>query len=325
MIQTSENVKTERKIIPAKIRAYIALVRPFTLLAPLIGGLCAGMMALGHLGMLETPSFRLGYPFFEFGFSPLRLIYGAMTLVILNAASNALNQVYDVDIDKVNKPYRPIPSGRISIKEAMAISWFLYGVALFRSLLINGVFAGLVFILAAITVIYSVPPVRLKKRLWISNISIGFARGLLGIVTPWCIFGSIFNPIPWLVGTIIGIYLVGAATTKDFTDIPGDKKYGVRTLPAVYGVKHSITIISPFFVIPFIIVPIATWDFKGLALFPEPAKGIILLILWGIYIVHLLRKEGQKRDRHFENSPVWVHMYLMLISLQIAFAVAFII
>ncbi len=316
---------SKRQFLPVKIRAYIILMRPFTLLAPLIGGLCAGLMALGHLGLLKAPEFSGAYPFLKWEVYHLQLIYGAVTLVILNAASNVLNQVYDIDIDRVNKPSRPIPSGKVSVNEAKAIAWILYGVVLFRSLMINGVFAGLVFVLAIFTIVYSVPPGRLKKRLWISNISIGLARGLLGIVAPWCIFGSIFEPTPWLVGTIIGIFLVGAATTKDYTDLMGDKKYGIKTLPAVYGIKRSIAIISPFFVIPFLLVPVATWEIEGRVLFPEPAKGIILLIIWGGYIVHLLRKEGRKRDKHFENSPVWVHMYLMLMALQIAFAVAFII
>lgn len=315
----------KKKILPVKIRAYITLVRPFTLLAPFIGGICAGLMALGHLGMLKVPEFSASYPFLKWHLDYLKLVHGAVTLVLLNAASNVLNQVYDLDIDKVNKANRPIPSGKVSVNEGKAIAWILYGAVLFRALLINGVFAGLILVLAVFTIVYSMPPLRLKKRLWISNISIGLARGLLGIVTPWCIFGSIFEPTPWLVGAIIGIFLVGAATTKDYTDLPGDTKYGIRTLPAVYGIRRSIAIISPFFVLPFVIVPIATWEIEGTALFPEPAKGIILLIIWGGYIVHLLRKEGLKHDKHFENSPVWVHMYLMLMALQISFAVAFII
>ncbi len=315
----------KKKMLPVKIRAYIGLIRPFTLLAPLIGGICAGLMALGHLGLLHLPTLSTVYPFIKWDFNLLNLIYGALTLVILNSASNVLNQVYDLKIDRINKPYRPIPAGKVTVKEAKFIAWFLYGVTIFRSIvLMNGVFFALVLILILITIIYSAPPLRLKKRLWISNISIGFARGLLGIVTPWCLFGSIFNPIPWLVGTIIGLFLVGAATTKDYTDLPGDRKYGVRTLPAEYGIRRSIAIISPFFVVPFLIVPVATLEIGETTLFPEAAKGIILLVIWGGYIVHLLRREGRKRDRHFENSPVWVHMYLMLMALQIAFAVAFI-
>ena len=316
----SERVK---ETLSSKLRAYVTLVRPFTLLAPLIGGLCAGLMALGHLGLTI---FSKGYPFITWDMKLLQLVIGALTLVVLNAASNVLNQIYDLDIDRINKPSRPIPSGNVSPKEAKIYAGILYGITLLLSVMLrSGVFIILIVVLSLITITYSAPPLRLKKRLWLSNISIGLARGPLAVVTPWCLFGSILDPIPWLVGTIIGLFLVGAATTKDYTDLRGDRRYRIRTLPVEYGIPRSIAIISPFFVIPFVIVPVATLEIGGAALFPELTKGIILLVIWGGYIVHLLKREGRKRDRHFENSPVWVHMYLMLMALQIAFAVAFIV
>ena len=55
-----------------------------------------------------------------------------MTLVIVNAASNTLNQVYDYDIDKINKPYRPLPQKLITKDEALTITWVLYLVTIWR-------------------------------------------------------------------------------------------------------------------------------------------------------------------------------------------------
>ena len=49
---------------------------------------------------------------------------------VLNAASNALNQIYDLEIDRINKPARPLPSGRLSIREAWIFTWITYAVAL---------------------------------------------------------------------------------------------------------------------------------------------------------------------------------------------------
>lgn len=316
--------KRETKYISKKFRTYINLIRPFTLLAPFIGGICGGLMALGSMGVLRTPEISLTYPYLRLGFNHLKLIHGAVTIAILNAASNALNQVYDSDIDAINKPERPIPAGKLTAREGLTIAWGLYIFTIMRAMMINFVFTVLVVVLVIFTIVYSIPPLRLKKRLWISNIAIGLSRGLIGIVAAWSIFGNIWDPVPWVAGTVMAIFLVGAATTKDYTDIKGDRAYGMNTLPIKYGINRSINIIAPFFVIPFLLVPLATFEIVGVTLLPTAAQAICLFIIWGIYIIHLLRKEGRKRDTHFENSPVWVHMYLMLIGFQVSFAAAMI-
>ena len=61
---------------------------------------------------------------------------------------------------------------------------------------------------------------------------------------------------PWYIGLVIGLFLLGAASTKDFADIEGDRAGGCRTLPIVYGVKKAAWIISPFFVLPWLLLPL---------------------------------------------------------------------
>lgn len=317
---SSNNQKEIQKVlIPQKIRGYIKLLRPFTLLTPAIGALSGALMSAS-------------YNKFE-NFDLVKLIYGIGALVVLNGASNSLNQVYDLDIDKINKPYRPIPSGIVSRDEALLIAWFLYMIAIFRSAIIDFDFALFVFAIALISILYSMPPIRFKQYTWFSNISIAIARGLLLIVAGWSIFGDPFKqttwirifggneidiplePVPWLVGSIMCVYLIGAITTKDFTDVEGDRKYGIKTLPVLYGNRKAILIIAPFFVLPFILVPLGVIFDK---LIP-PTIYLSVLAGWGAYIVYLLVNSADKRDAKFENSPAWKHMYLMLMAMQISF------
>ena len=61
---------------------------------------------------------------------------------------------------------------------------------------------------------------------------------------------------PWFIGTIFGLFLLGASTTKDFADIEGDRAGGCQTLPILYGVKKAAWMIAPFFVLPFLLIPI---------------------------------------------------------------------
>ncbi len=316
-----------------KIRGILDLFRPFTLLAPLIGGISAALMALAldplpkYAGLFIMdgafigPEFSWSYPFIYWKFPLLALLAGVSALMLVNAGSNVLNQVYDLKIDKINKPYRPIPSKIITANEARTIAWVLYLITLWRAAAVgSGAFVFIIFIVMLITIFYSMPPIRLKKRLFLSNISIAFARGILGFGAGWCIFGDPFNPTPWLIGLIMSIYLVGAVTTKDFVDIKGDRKYGMKTLPVVFGKRKSIAISAPFFVSPFILIPLGIW--RGHLI--DSTMNLIILIVWGVFIVLLLYRYGDVQDKKFENTSVWIHMYLMLMAIQVGFCLVYI-
>ena len=59
---------------------------------------------------------------------------------------------------------------------------------------------------------------------------------------------------PWYIGAIFGLFLLGASTTKDFADMEGDARGGCRTLPIIYGVRRAAWMISPSFVVPFLLI-----------------------------------------------------------------------
>jgi 4-hydroxybenzoate polyprenyltransferase len=163
--------------------------------------------------------------------------------------------------------------------------------------------------------------VRLKRKLWVSNITIAFCRGLLGFVAAWAIFGDPFSePTPWIIGGVMMIFLIGAITSKDFTDIKGDKIHGVRTLPVVYGVRKAAIISGPFFVLPFILILLGLMaDVLKFAMF-----WLVLLAIWGAIIAILMQTVATREEKIFENTIVWVNMYLMLMAMQIFFAATYV-
>jgi 4-hydroxybenzoate polyprenyltransferase len=310
--------------VPKKLRGFVDLIRPFTLLAPLIGGLCGGLMgwrAVNPTGSLPFLFISDNFPFLQYHEGFLELLIGATTLIILNAASNALNAVYDVEIDKINKPYRPIPSRIVTKDEARTLAWILYPIVLFRAVLVNRTFGLFVLVIMLITIFYSTPPLRLKKRLWTSNITIAFARGMLGFVAAWSIFGDPFAELtPWIIGGVMMTFLIGAITSKDFTDMKGDRRFGVRTLPVVYGVRKAAVFSGPFFVAPFILILLGLMaGVLKLEMF-----WLVLLAIWGVVIAILMQKVATREEKTFENTIVWVNMYLMLIALQIFFCASYV-
>ncbi len=305
-VTTDERYPGWRVGASRKIAAYVELIRPFTLLAPIFGGLGGATLALAA-GDFEA---------FDWPESLWTIVYGIATLVLLNAASNCLNAAYDSHIDAINKPYRPIPRGLVTRDEAVSLAYALYFVAFFRALLISPAFWMVVMSIAAISYYYSMPPVRFKRRFWFSNISIAFGRGMLGFVSAWTLFGDPLEPTPWVIGGIMFIFLVGATTSKDFTDVEGDRKYGMNTLPVVYGPRRAALIATPFFVVPLLLIPIGV--LRGYLV--QEANYLLVLAVWGVYVMYLLQSKATERDPSFENSPAWKHMYMMLFALQLGFA-----
>src|SRR5881396_3377257 len=233
--------------------AYLELARPFTLVAPALGFVSGALTAVGAAPR-EPWSSTLLVP----------AIIGSAMAAVLNAGNNALNQIYDLDIDRVNKPKRPIPTGRISITGAWWFSVVTYALALVLAWLVAPGGRHECFWLVAVavvcTLLYSVPPFRTKRLgIW-ANVTIAIPRGVLLKVAGWSSVKTIVGLEPWYIGAIFGLFLLGAASTKDFADIEGDRAGGCRTLPIAYGVKAAAWMIAPFFVLPFALIPIGVYS-----------------------------------------------------------------
>jgi 4-hydroxybenzoate polyprenyltransferase len=286
---------------------YIHLTRPFTLLAPTIGFLAGAAIATR-------------------GAPPAQAYVGAASAAILNAASNIINQYFDLEIDRINKPKRPLPAGRISIRAAWIFTIVLYLASFVTAALVNTQFLVIVLLTAFVTYAYSGPPFRTKRWGVLANLTIALPRGCLLMVAGWTAArpDTMWTAEPWFIGMIFGLYVLGAATTKDFSDMEGDAKGGCRTLPIVYGVRRSAKIIAPFFVFPFLLM----W--AGSALGVLRGSSVVLtasgvaLAAWGIYVAYLILRRPEELTLE-ANHVSWKHMYLMLVVGQIAFAVAYLV
>jgi chlorophyll/bacteriochlorophyll a synthase len=300
------------------LKAYVDLARPFTLLPPALGVVSGAVTAwgAGHHKLPVTTALVMP------------VVFGAVMAAVLNAANNALNQIYDLDIDRVNKPARPLPGGALSLGQAWvftvatcALAWVLAWLATPP----GGAHEcfWIVVVTTLLCWIYSAPPIWTKRRgIW-ANITIAIPRGVLLKVAGWSTVKTIMGLEPWYIGAIFGLFLLGAASTKDFADIEGDRAGGCRTLPIAYGVKAAAWIIAPFFVLPFLLIPIGVW--RGI-LTGNPVLLMILgpaLVLYGIYTVYLLVRRPEDLATT-ENHPSWTHMYRMMMVAQIGFALAYV-
>jgi 4-hydroxybenzoate polyprenyltransferase len=252
---------------------------------------------------------------------------GSLMAAVLNAGNNALNQIYDLDIDRVNKPKRPLPSGRLSLRE----TWLFTAVTYLLSLVLAWLVAPggrhdcfwLVLVAVVCTFVYSVPPLRTKRLgIW-ANVTIAIPRGTLLKVAGWSSVKSIAGVEPWYIGAIFGLFLLGATTTKDFADMEGDRRGGCRTLPIQYGVQRAAWMISPSFVVPFMMIPVGAWLHVLTGNFWLLQILGIVMTLYGLYVCYLMLRRPEELAVE-ENHVSWAHMYRMMFVAQIGFALAYI-
>ncbi|GMH24758.1 hypothetical protein Nepgr_026601 [Nepenthes gracilis] len=163
----------------------------------------------------------------------------------LTGYTQTLNDWYDREIDAINEPYRPIPSGAISVNEVITQIWVLLLSGLFLAGLLD-VWAWhdfpTVFYLALggslLSYIYSAPPLKLKQNGWIGN----FALGASYISLPWwagqALFGTL-KPDIVVLTLLYSIAGLGIAIVNDFKSIEGDRALGLQSLPVAFGVEAA--------------------------------------------------------------------------------------
>jgi 4-hydroxybenzoate polyprenyltransferase len=300
--------------------AYLRLSRPFTLLAPAIGMVSGSMVALGTLRM-RTEGAGL-----DLADHLPAIAAGALLAVLLNAASNAVNQIFDREIDRVNKPDRPLPRGELTTGQAWAFAAVTAAGALGVARALNPATFWIVAFTALVVYAYSGPPFRTKRFWWAANPTIAVPRGTLLFVAGWTAVDGdarIGSMLLWVLGAMYGLFVLGAATTKDYADMEGDRKEGCITLPIRFGVRRSIWITAPFFVLPWLLLVVGV-----LAHGNRTPQGLfhgalgLALAGWGAWIVRLLLRDPESLTAS-GTHPSWQHMYLLMVGAQIGVAAGF--
>jgi len=171
-----------------------------------------------------------------------RALLGLCALLCGNGYIVGINQIYDEDIDKVNKPFLPVAAGELSVPQAWALCAALAagGVAitavnfepLITALYSFGLFLGTV---------YSVPPLRLKQNAVAAFMIIACVRGfLLNFGVYHATRSAIGYAFAWapsilFITCFVTLFAVVIAVTKDLPDIKGDREYGIETFATKFG------------------------------------------------------------------------------------------
>lgn len=220
-------------------RAMVELLKPITWFPPMWALMC-GFVSSGT-SITDRWLFAAG----------ATLLAGPLVC----GTSQAVNDWFDRDVDAINEPHRPIPSGRIPGR------WGLY-LAIFWSLVSLGVAALLGRWVLGASVLgltlawaYSMPPFRLKANGWFGNTAVGLC----------------YEGVPWFTGVaaltlqlpderslaMAGLYSTGAfgiMILNDFKAVEGDTKLGVRSLPVQLGIRRAAQIACLVMAVPQVVV-----------------------------------------------------------------------
>ncbi len=243
---------------------------------------------------------------FTANYEIVKLTLGFITAFTLTGASMAINDYHDREIDYVNEPNRPIPSGVIKPLESLIAATILTLIGLVSAALTNFLCLLIAVLSWIISVTYSTVGKRtgLPGNMLVSTcISLPFIYGgaaLQNSIEPTTIF---FAALAFLANT-------GREITKGIVDVEGDKIKGIRTIAISYGARRAAQTASAFFILAVLLSPLPiilgiTWIW-----FVPPL--IIADIGFIFSSISLMRKHTRENAKKIKNMVlIWMMMGLI--------------
>ncbi len=228
-----------------KLGAFVRLMRPLN---------CAMM------GFAVLVGAVLAYPVFG-SLNWLNILFGFLTGFTFCAAAMVINDYYDRKIDAINEPQRPIPSGKVKSKEALAFMAALIAVGSVFSLLVQP-YGLLCFVVAAASLAITATYLTVGKKSGLPGnflvsacVAIPFVYGSITAIGTVGLNVLLFASMAFLSNT-------GREITKGIVDVKGDSVEGVKTLAVRFGEKSAAVTAVAFFLFAVALTPV-TW-FLGL-------------------------------------------------------------
>lgn len=174
-----------------------------------------------------------------------KALCGLVELLCGNSYIVGINQIYDVDIDIVNKPYLPIAAGKMTSKQAWVLTASFFTIGLCLATFNSGPFLSSLYCFALLLgTLYTVPPFRLKRFPIAAFLCIALVRGFLVNFGVYYASRSVLGlPFQWsspvaFITTFVTLFGLVIALTKDLSDIEGDRKYKITTFATKLGVRR---------------------------------------------------------------------------------------
>jgi chlorophyll synthase len=232
------------------------------------------------------------------------------------ATSQAVNDWFDREVDAINEPQRPIPSGRMPGRWGLYIAIFWTVVSLAVASLLGPWGFGAATVGLALAWAYSAPPLRLKRNGWWGNAACGFSYEGIAWTTGAAVMagGQMPGGASLALAALYSAGTHGIMTLNDFKAIEGDRRMGIRSLPVQLGVRGAGRAACWIMALPqmAVVLLLAAWG--------RPVHAVAVGLLLGLQLLLMDRFMASVRERALWYSGFGVPVFVagMMVS---AFAV----
>ena len=230
-----------------------------------------------------------------------------LTTLIAALACNVfivgINQIADVEMDRINKPYLPLAAGTLSKNGALAIVFTALIIALIFSFIASLFYFVLILVILLIGIAYSLPPLYLKQHHLPAALAITLVRGFLVNVGIFLHFQKTMNNnyhLPgyiWCLSFFIMAFSIAIAWFKDLPDTEGDERFHVKTLAVLYSKKNAL--LGGMIIVGAAYVAVLFWSLfyagKHPWLLVITHAALFLLFLGNYFVVQLKDKASIKK------------------------------
>ena len=223
------------------------------------------------------------------GFEPRSAALGYLTGFFLTAASMVINDYYDLEIDRINNPKRPLPAGIVSLTEAKFFALLCVVAGLIAAFSIN-LPSLAVAALATLSMLgYNAklkPTGLLGNGIVSANVAVPFVYGGFAV--------NSLAPSLLVFALLAFLSSLGREVTKGIVDVPGDSKRGIRTVAARYGATNAARLAVCLYVaaVSLSVLPIAL----------DTVSALYLLFVLASDAGFLLSSASLVRDSSVSNS-----------------------
>ncbi|HET6567588.1 MAG TPA: UbiA family prenyltransferase [Rhodothermales bacterium] len=229
------------------------------LLLLLVAVVVGGLLATGTMVLRTDAVSRLGL--------------AALSAALIGGAANSINDYFDLEIDRINRPNRPLPAAQIS-PSAAKVMWAAGSAAgLALSLLLSLRHVVLATVAVVLLYLYNV---YWKRRVLTGNLAVAFMTALALVYGAW----AVGDAGPALVGAAFAfLTTLAREVIKDIEDVRGDSVAAARTVAVVWGPRRAARIASGVLALTVLLTPLPylLLEYGGLYLLVVLASDVLML------------------------------------------------
>lgn len=212
--------------------------------------------------------------------SDLAVLWACLSGGVLTAAANAVNDYFDAEIDRTNKPFRPVPAGMVTKRQALGFAWLGFGVGILLSAMIHWKLSLVTTLASGMMYLYSAV---LKRTVLWGNLMVSLLTAMSFIYAGLVVGNLRIALIP---ASFAFLMHFGREIIKDIEDMEGDRKHGAMTFPVRHGIEPAVTLITLVFIVLMVVLMLPfVFNIYGKVYLLMVGFGVITILFYCLVVL----------------------------------------